>query len=152
MPKSSLYTRSWTWTWSPEPMPVVCSITGTHSRIQMHPWIPRNQVTAFCRFWHLQDILKMLCRKTLILFWTTYSGMVLLWEVYWKYFWKFCLLLRHSSSPEKNRWRVPTGHFPCCLLGGGDVHPYSERSHTAGKCMGFWALTERESPHRQIQA
>ena len=73
-------------------------------------------VSSFCRFWHLQDILKMLCRKTLSLFWTTYSGMVLLWEVYWKYFWKFCLLLRHSSSPEKNRWRVPTGHFPVAFL------------------------------------
>lgn len=86
-----------------------------------------------------------------------YFGLhTLVWYCYERYigniFWKFCLLLRRSSSPEKKGWRVPSGLFPCCLLGGGDIHPYSERSCTAGKCMGFGALTERESPHRQIQA
>lgn len=82
-----------------------------------------------------------------------YFGLhTLVWYCYERYigniFWKFCLLWRRHSSPKKRGWRVPTGHFPCCLLGYGDIYPYSERSHTAGKCTGFWVLTERESPHR----
>lgn len=61
-----------------------------------------------------------------------HSGMVLLWEVYCKYFWIFCqvcLLLRHPSSPEKKDEGFPLDIFTVAFLGRGHSSLLRKQSH-----------------------